>query len=47
MMMFVIWFGVLFIIWLLYKILNSTDVPKINGLPEASGWPVFGSLFQL
>jgi phenylacetate 2-hydroxylase len=29
------------------KIFNSTDIPKIPGLPEASGWPIFGSLFEL
>ena len=31
----------------LFKRLDSTDVPRIDGLPEASGWPVFGSLFEL
>ncbi|CAF2374113.1 unnamed protein product [Rotaria sp. Silwood2] len=46
-MILVVWIGVVIIIWLLFKIFNSTDVPKINGLPEASGWPIFGSLFEL
>ncbi|CAF1631471.1 unnamed protein product, partial [Adineta ricciae] len=39
--------GVGIIIYLLFKIIDSTDVPKIRGLPEAFGWPIFGSLFQL
>ncbi|CAF1220811.1 unnamed protein product [Adineta steineri] len=39
--------GVIIIIWLLIKILDTTDVPKIYGLSEASGWPIFGSLFEL
>ena len=30
-----------------FQIFNSTDIPKIHGLPEASGWPIFGSLIQL
>ncbi|UJR24564.1 hypothetical protein I4U23_005939 [Adineta vaga] len=38
---------VVIIVYLLLKIIDSTDVPKIDGLPEASGWPIFGSLFQL
>jgi phenylacetate 2-hydroxylase len=42
-----VWIGIVIIIWLLFKLLNSTDVPKIRGLPEAPGWPIFGSLFQL
>jgi phenylacetate 2-hydroxylase len=42
-----VWIGIVIIIWLLFKIFNSTDVPKIRGLPEAPGWPIFGSLFQL
>ncbi|CAF4793228.1 unnamed protein product, partial [Rotaria sp. Silwood2] len=46
-MMLIVGISVVFIIWLLFKILNSTDVPKINGLPEAPGWPIFGSLLQL
>jgi phenylacetate 2-hydroxylase len=41
------WIGVIVIVYILLKPLNSTDVPKIHGLPEASGWPIFGSLFQL
>lgn len=38
---------VVFFIYLLIKYLDRTDVAKIEGLPEASGWPIFGSLFQL
>ncbi|CAF0960268.1 unnamed protein product [Rotaria sordida] len=46
-MAFVAWIGIIVIIWILFKILSSTDIPKINGLPEAPGWPIFGSLLQL
>jgi phenylacetate 2-hydroxylase len=42
-----VWIGIIIIIWLVVKLLNSTDVPKIVGLPEAPGWPIFGSLFEL
>ena len=45
--MIVAWIGIVIIIWLLIKICNSTDVPKIVGLPEAPGWPIFGSLIEL
>src|SRR5271163_4656753 len=45
--MIVVWIGIVIIIWLLLKIFNSTDIPKIHGLPEAPGWPIFGSLFEL
>ncbi|CAF3802371.1 unnamed protein product [Adineta steineri] len=45
--MVLIWIGIIMIIWLLFKIVDSTDIPKIRGLPEASGWPIFGCLFQL
>ena len=29
------------------KLLNRTDIPKIRGLPELPGVPMFGSLFLL
>ena len=29
------------------KIIDKTDVPKIKGLPEVPGIPIFGNLFQL
>ncbi|KAM0689372.1 hypothetical protein Q7P36_011450 [Cladosporium allicinum] len=32
---------------LLYRHLNRTDIPKIKGLPELPGVPIFGSLFLL
>ncbi|KAH7131101.1 cytochrome P450 [Dactylonectria macrodidyma] len=35
------------IIYLLIKFLNSTDTPKIKGLPEIPGVPIFGNLIQL
>lgn len=39
--------GIVIIVWLLLKICNATDVPKIAGLPEVPGWPIFGSLIEL
>jgi len=39
--------GIIIIVYLLLKLLDSTDVPKIHGLPEPSGWPIFGCLFEL
>jgi hypothetical protein len=30
-----------------YRSLNQTDVPKIKGLPEIPGVPLFGNLIQL
>lgn len=32
---------------LLLHFLSSTDVPKIKGLPEVPGIPIFGNLFDL
>ena len=45
--MVIAWIGVIIIVYILLKLIDSTDVPKIHGLPEASGWPIFGSLFEL
>jgi len=42
-----VWIGIIIIIYFLFKLLNSTDIPKIRGLPEAPGLPIFGSLFDL
>lgn len=39
-----------FVISLLYvaiKLIDKTDVPKIKGLPEIPGWPIFGNLIEL
>lgn len=33
--------------YLLVRYLNRTDVPRIKGLPEIPGVPVFGNLLQL
>lgn len=30
-----------------WKLLSSTDTPKIKGLPEIPGWPILGSLAEL
>ncbi|KAF7558278.1 hypothetical protein G7Z17_g114 [Cylindrodendrum hubeiense] len=35
------------VIYLLIKFLNATDTPKIKGLPEIPGVPIFGNLWQL
>jgi phenylacetate 2-hydroxylase len=40
-------FAVLAAIYALIKFLNATDVPKIKGLPEIPGVPIFGNLIQL
>jgi phenylacetate 2-hydroxylase len=37
-------FSVLFI---LYRYFNQTDQPKIKGIPEIPGVPIFGNLIQL
>ncbi|OCL11699.1 putative cytochrome P450 phenylacetate 2-hydroxylase [Glonium stellatum] len=34
-------------IYLVIRYLNSVDTPKIQGLPQVPGVPVFGNLFQL
>lgn len=34
-------------IYFLIRLLNRTDVPKIKGIPEIPGWPIFGSLIEL
>jgi hypothetical protein len=41
--------GFLFLsaIYFLIRLLSQTDVPKIKGLPEIPGWPIFGSLIEL
>ncbi|CAF1075489.1 unnamed protein product [Adineta steineri] len=46
-MMILVLVGIIIVILLLIKLVDSTDIPKIHGLPEASGWPIFGSLFEL
>lgn len=39
--------AVISIIYLLVRYFNSTDIPKIKGLPEIPGYPIFGSLLEL
>lgn len=34
-------------IYFLIRLLNRTDVPKIKGLAEIPGYPIFGSLIEL
>ena len=45
--MIFLWLVLIVALLVVFKYLDSTDIPKIIGLPEASGWPIFGSLFQL
>lgn len=33
--------------YLLYRFLYNTDTPKIKGIPEIPGLPLFGSLMEL
>lgn len=35
------------VVFLIIRYLNRTDVPKIKGLPEIPGVPMFGNLLQL
>lgn len=39
--------GIVAAIVFVIKYLNHTDTPKIKGLPEIPGWPLFGSLLEL
>lgn len=34
-------------VYLLIRYFNATDVPKIKGLPEIPGVPIFGNLIEL
>ena len=34
-------------VYFLIRYLNRTDIPKIKGLPEIPGIPLFGNLLQL
>ncbi|KAL3601970.1 hypothetical protein FPOAC2_06261 [Fusarium poae] len=43
----VLYVAVLVGLLLLYRLANSTDKPKIKGIPEIPGVPIFGNLFQL
>ncbi|KAJ6167142.1 hypothetical protein N7470_002589 [Penicillium chermesinum] len=39
--------AVVTVVYLVIRYLNRTDVPKIKGLPEIPGIPIFGNLLQL
>ena len=39
--------AVITVVYFLIRYLNRTDVPKIKGLPEVPGVPLFGNLLQL
>lgn len=40
-------FFLIAVIYTTIKLMDKTDVPKIKGLPEVPGWPIFGNLIQL
>lgn len=35
------------VVYFLVRYMNRTDVPKIKGIPEIPGVPLFGNLLQL
>lgn len=35
------------VVYFLIRYFNRTDIPKIKGLPEVPGIPIFGNLIQL
>jgi phenylacetate 2-hydroxylase len=37
----------LVVTYIAYRVLYATDIPKIKGLPEIPGLPLFGSLIEL
>ena len=39
--------AVVAVVYLIIRYFNRTDVPKIKGLPEVPGVPIFGNLLQL
>jgi phenylacetate 2-hydroxylase len=40
-------FAILALAYFLYRMLSRTDTPKIKGIPEIPGVPIFGNLLQL
>lgn len=38
---------ILIVVYCLIRLFNHTDTPKIKGIPEVPGWPLFGSLLSL
>jgi phenylacetate 2-hydroxylase len=41
------WFAAASVIYFVLKWVSRTDIPKIKGLPELPGVPIFGSLLLL
>ena len=35
------------VVYTVIKLSDRTDIPKIKGLPEIPGWPIFGNLIEL
>ena len=40
-------FFIISVVYVAIKLLDRTDIPKIKGLPEIPGWPIFGNLIEL
>jgi phenylacetate 2-hydroxylase len=40
-------FALIALTYLLIRYFNRTDTPKIKGIPEIPGYPIFGSLYEL
>lgn len=40
-------FFILSVLYVGLKLIDRTDIPKIKGLPEIPGWPIFGNLIEL
>lgn len=45
-MAFALGFVLLGVLFVIIKYFNSTDQPKIKGIPEIPGYPLFGSLLE-
>lgn len=43
----VIGIAIVAVLFLLIRLLNTTDIPKIKGLPEIPGLPILGNLWHL
>lgn len=39
--------AIIAVVYFIIRYLNSTETPKIKGLPEIPGVPLFGNLLQL
>ena len=39
--------AIIAIVFVILKVLSATDTPKVKGIPEIPGIPIFGNLLQL